>query len=461
MDLTKRLMQHLVYTDFEKLPASAIKATKHMILDTSAVILAGSSAKGSNAITQQIKSWSPPGKSTVLALGNRLTAPMAAWSNAFMGRARELDDSHDLTGDHSGLPAVSAALAVAEDVGNVTGKEIITAISLGVDLVARLRLACNIKVGQISWGAATFAPLSSAAVAGKLLQLDEGEMRSALGLAYSQLAGSLQAQLDGTLNLRVQHGLAVEAGVRSAFLAKSGMDGIQNFLEGRFGLYSSYFLDQWTPERIFNNLGKQFEIANVSIKRYPCGRYFHGAIDSVLEVIRNEGLAPEEIRNIRVKVSQNGYSMTCEPKALRLQPQNPFHASFSLFYCLATAAVRQKLFIEEFSEEAIQDEKNLSLARRVEPEVDDHLEHSRRAIPSTPIEIVTRDRGSFHHTTETPKGHPDNPMTFEEVFDKATTCATYSASSIPETNLQELKKAIIHLEDLNDISSIPSLLTGR
>ena len=117
MDLTKRLMQHLVYTNFEKLPASAMKAVKHMILDTSGVILAGSSANGSNAITQQIKSWSPSGKSTVLALGDRLTAPMAAWSNAFMGRARELDDSHDLTGDHSGLPAVSAALAVAEDLG--------------------------------------------------------------------------------------------------------------------------------------------------------------------------------------------------------------------------------------------------------------------------------------------------------------------------------------------------------
>ena len=141
---------------------------------------------------------------------------------------------------------------MAEDLGGVTGKEITTAVSLGVDLVARLRLAWGIRVGHIAWGAATF---SSAAVTGKLLRLNENELRNAPGLAYSQSAGPLQSQLDGTLNLRVQHGMAVEAGVRSAFLERSGVDGIQNFLEGRFGLYSAYFLDQWTPHPIIDDLG--------------------------------------------------------------------------------------------------------------------------------------------------------------------------------------------------------------
>lgn len=69
-----------------------------------------------------------------------------------MGRVRELDDSHDLTVDHSGLAAVPAAVAVAEDLGGVTGREIMTAVSLGVDLVAKFRLACGTRVGHIAWG---------------------------------------------------------------------------------------------------------------------------------------------------------------------------------------------------------------------------------------------------------------------------------------------------------------------
>ena len=58
-----------------------------------------------------------------------------------------------------------------------------TAVSLGVDLVAKLRLACGTRVGHIAWGAATF---SSTAVTGKLLRPDENETRNGLDLAYSQ-----------------------------------------------------------------------------------------------------------------------------------------------------------------------------------------------------------------------------------------------------------------------------------
>ncbi len=51
-------------------------------------------------------------------------------------------------------------------------------------------------------------------------------------------------------------------------------------------------------------------------------------------------------------------------------------------------------------------------------------------------------------------------MSFEEVFDKAAACAAFSATKIHEANLQELGEAIAHLEDLDDISFIPRLLTG-
>lgn len=78
MELTERLPHDLVHTDFEHLPASAVKAVKHMILDTSGVIRGRSSAKGLDALVRQIKSWSPSGKSTVFAFGDQLTAPMAA-----------------------------------------------------------------------------------------------------------------------------------------------------------------------------------------------------------------------------------------------------------------------------------------------------------------------------------------------------------------------------------------------
>ncbi len=460
MDLTEQLVDHLVGVQFDDLPTRAVEATKRMVLDTLGVAVAGSGAAGSRALIEQILSWSPRGKSTVLASGEVIPAPMAAWANASMARALEIDDSHDATGDHSGLAAAPAAFAVAEELGGVSGKELITAVALGVDLVARLRMACGIRVGDIAWGAATFAPFSAAAVTGKLLGLDAARMRSALGIAYSQLAGSLQSQLDGALNLRVQHGMAAEAGVRAAFLARAGLDGIHNFLEGRFGLYSTYFMDNWNPAPVTDHLGERFEVSNVSVKLYPCGRYFHGAVDSVLTLVTNEDLPPDRIREIRVTVSRNGYNMTCEPKADRVQPRTAPHAAFSLYYCLAAAAVRKRLFLDEFSDEALADPDILSLAQRVIPEVDDRLGHLARVIPPTPVEIVTTDGESFHNTAEYPRGHPANPVKLDEVFEKVKACAGRSVKPIPEDGLLKFKVAAEALEELDDVSAIPAWLTG-
>ncbi|MBI2881992.1 MAG: MmgE/PrpD family protein [Candidatus Tectomicrobia bacterium] len=459
MDLTERLVEHLVEVKYEDLPPEAVEGAKKMVLDTLGVALAGSSAPGSDALIGRIRAWSPAGRSTLLAHGGKVSAPLAAWANASMARARELDDSHDPTGDHPGVAAAPAAFAVAEEVGSVGGREVIAAVALGVDLVARLRMACEIPVGSIAWGAATFAPFSSAAVAGRLLGLDKGRMRDALGLAYSQLAGSLQCQLDGTLNLRVQHGMAVEAGVRAAFLARSGLDGVRNFLEGRFGLYATYFLGRWTPDVITRDLGRRFEVSGVSVKHYPCGRYFHGAVDSVLEIVKAQDLSPDRIREIRVKLSRNGYNMVCEPREHRLQPRTPFHAAFSLYYCLAAAAVRRRLFLGEIAEDAISDPAILSLAQRVRPEVDDRPAQGRQVIPPTPVEILTTDGRTFQRTTEHPKGHPANPFSLDEVFEKVKACAGFSARKIADGNLRKFKEAVAALEDVDDVSFLPALLS--
>ncbi|MDP6088281.1 MAG: hypothetical protein QGF68_19875, partial [Nitrospinota bacterium] len=196
------------------------------------------------------------------------------------------------------------------------------------------------------------------------------------------------------------------------------------------------------------------------IKLYPCGRYFHGAVDSVLTLVNNEDLPPDRIREIRVTVSRNGYNMTCEPKSERVQPRTSPHAAFSLYYCLAAAAVRKQLFLDEFSDEALADPDIQSLAQRVIPEVDDRLGHLARVIPPTPVEIVTTDGESFHNTTEYPRGHPANPVKFDEVFEKVKACAACAVKPIPEDNLLKFKEAAAALEDLDDVSSIPAWLTG-
>ena len=67
-----------------------------------------------------------------------------------MAHALDFDDNYayDLqtrkkNGGHANITAVPAALAVAELKGSVSGKEFITAVALGVDLMLRLTFAAK------------------------------------------------------------------------------------------------------------------------------------------------------------------------------------------------------------------------------------------------------------------------------------------------------------------------------
>ena len=84
-----------------------------------------------------VKEWGGREESTIINDGTRVPAPDAVWANIVMGRSREIDDCDEPTADHPSVVAVGTALAMAELLGKVTGQDIITAITLGDDLVLR------------------------------------------------------------------------------------------------------------------------------------------------------------------------------------------------------------------------------------------------------------------------------------------------------------------------------------
>ena len=118
---------------------------------------------------------------------------------------------------------VPVALAMAEKVGGLSGKGLITAIALGSDLICRLRVATGARSHTTGWSSETFGPFGAAAVAGKILGLDEEMLLNAMGLALSQAASSLQCFIDGSLAIRLQQGLSARAGVVSTLLAQRGI----------------------------------------------------------------------------------------------------------------------------------------------------------------------------------------------------------------------------------------------
>jgi len=331
MEASVSIVENAIDIEYSNLSEETIDTTKRFILDTIGVIISGSSATGVKELVEQIMDWGGKKESTILLYGEKVPAPHAALVNSLMAHARELDDIHDAAHVHSNITILPAALSMAESKGHVSGKEFITAMVLGTDLVCRMGLATQETTGW-HWST-TCGYLGSALAAGKILNLNQRELHNALGIAYSMTGGVLQNLIDGALMKRIQPGFAAKGGVVSSCLAKKGISGSKGIFEGQYGYFNLYERGAYDREELIKDLGKRFEGTNSSIKRYPCCRCNHASIDAMLSIQRREEIEPGDVKEIEIVVPEHVFGIVGKPFELRANPQ--IDAQFSLQYTVA------------------------------------------------------------------------------------------------------------------------------
>ena len=262
--------RNVLNTRFKDIPPEVVKVTKRDILDTLGCALAGSSSPGTKELLEVLKEFAGRQESTVWLFGERLPSVHAALANGSMAHARDFDDTYDLGLVHVGASTVPAAFAIAERKGKVSGKDIITACALGQDMI--LRMAASVTQWNDFHATGTLGIFGSAAAAGKLLNLNENEMISALGIAYAQSSGNAQAMHDGVLSKRLQPANAARGGVFAALLAQNGFTGATQSLEGTSGFFKVYYNNNYDRKVLLADLGKTFEGIKLGFKPYPCAR---------------------------------------------------------------------------------------------------------------------------------------------------------------------------------------------
>jgi 2-methylcitrate dehydratase PrpD len=374
-----------------------------------------------------------------------------------MARAVDLDDIHDKGVLHASASIIPSAFAMAERVGGLTGKDFITALCLGVDLICRLGL--SIKVSplvsgmSITWQTATFG---AAAVASKIMGLDEGKTLNAMGIAYSMTSGNQQTLLDGALMIRIQQGFAASNGVLAAILAENGVTGARNVLEGKFGYYRVYQKGEYDPEILTRGLGRKFEGANVAIKAFPSCYETHPAITGTMALVQENDLRAEDIKEIIVRLNQGSYNLVCDPVQLKSRPQTVPEAQFSLPYTVAVAAIKRDVFLGDFNDRSIRNPEILELAARVQAFVDPEIEATAgREIGPAAVEIRTNDGRTYSKFVNPSmvKGH-GNRIEMGEVAEKFMKCNSYAIKPLPGENVDEIIALTSHLEECEDVARI-------
>jgi 2-methylcitrate dehydratase PrpD len=187
-DVAYDVVAHAVKATFPDLPESTVEISKKFILDSLGVAIAGSAAPGCGEVASYIKEIGGKPESTVIMFGHKVPNFHAAFVNGMMCHALDFDDTHEGALVHANSTILPAALATAESVGGISGKDFFLAYALGVDFACRIGLATGLNQGWHYTSVCGY--FGSALTSSKILGLNEREMLNALGIAYSQVGGT-------------------------------------------------------------------------------------------------------------------------------------------------------------------------------------------------------------------------------------------------------------------------------
>ncbi len=452
-DLMETLVSHLVETGWDDLPAEAIEGTKKNILDTIGCIIAGSSATACDEVAGLAKEWGGKPECSVLIYGGKVPAPLAALANATMARAWDMGNTHMRANVHPSEYVIPPALAMAERQGS-SGKDFLLAVALGEDILCRIGNSVK-KICGVSGRYNMFRIFGPTAAGARLIGLDAEKSLMAMGLAYMQAGGDMQAYKDGALSVRVQQGLVGDAALKSVFLAERGVTGSRNILQGPFGYYNAY-----EPEHdlapLTEDLGQVYEGPKSAFKPYPSGACTHASISAALDLVAEHDILPEEVESVEISVDTQSYNLVAEPRELKINPRFIVDAQFSVPFTVARAIVNREVFIADFTQETIRDERTLALAAKVSVSCDEQKDGRAGGFPAE-VKIHT-GRGDFYRRIDFVKGSMENPMSMEDIVVKFRKCIAFSARPMPEQTAERIIEAVVSLEQLDNMAELAGLL---
>ncbi len=442
-----RFAEHALGTKFSDLPAEAVDRAKTFILDSLGVGIAGSSVEGSDGLLRVASGW---GQGNVPVWGRtaRLSAPAAAFMNAWQMHNQEYDCLHEGAVVHAMATTLPAAVAAATQQGGISGADLIAAVAVGVDVAASLGLAS--KSAFRFFRPATAGGFGAVAAAGRILGLDRDQLAAAFAWQLAQVSGTMQSHREGSPILPTQVAFNARAALQSCEFATLGFPAPLEVFEGPYG-YLPLFEGEFDLEPILDTLGKTWRIAELSHKPYPAGRATHGAIEGAMTLRAEHGFTAGEL------VHFDCFAPTLIARLVGREPlRNPTAAYARLCMGFAVAKVLQHgaLDLSHFRGDSLSDRATFRLAEAVAL-FEDNMDPNALA-PQT-VEIHVRGERHFKWSCETMLGNPARPLTRAQHLTKFRQCLPFSAEPSVAAHADPMIAAADALDTLADCRLLTDL----
>ena len=450
MSITPTLAAFSAGIRLDALPPEVVTRARFLVLDlVGNIVRARHDAESTPALLSAVRALGYGGGSCfVFGDSERYTPPGAALVNGVLGHSLDFDDTHAPGTLHPGAPVIPAAIAAGEMVG-ASGADVLAGIIAGYEVMCRVAVAlpAGDHYQRGYHPSATCGVFGAAAAAARVFGLDAAGVDSALGIALSQSAGSLQFLLNGAWTKRFQVGWAGMAGLCAATLAREGFKGAAEALDGRHGFLSTYAPNP-NPARAVQDLGTVFELMATAVKPYPSCRYGHAGIDAMLALQAENQFNPADIEAITYGTSHAGMLLVGAPAEKKSNPQNVVDGQFSGPFVLSTALVTGKMNWDSY--QGLQDPVIRELLPKIVCEQDPEIEAEFPANMSGKVTVLAGGR-RYSKTVVVPKGEPSNFLTEAELRAKF---AGLTEAVLGQAGSAALADAVLRIDRTADVSTL-------
>ena len=339
-------VEHEAHRTFLNWLGCAIGAARHEAVDAAL------------AATQMLQ---PAPQATLAGRSERVDMASAALINGISSHTFDFDDTHLKTIIHPAGPVASAIMALAEHQGS-TGRQVIDALVLGIDVACRMGNLVYPEHYDRGWHiTGSTGTLGAAAACARLLGLNAEQTTMALGIAASQPIG-LREQF-GTMTKPFHPGGAARAGLMAALLAQKGFTSSARALEAPRG-WAQVLSTKYDWREAQDELGQRFEISFNAYKPFACGIVIHPSIDACAQ-LRAQGVKAEEVDKIELRVHPLVLELTGKK-----EPQDGLQGKFSVYHGCAAGLIFGRAGEEEFADHIVTREDVVALRRKVQAVVD-------------------------------------------------------------------------------------------
>ena len=389
------------------------------------------------AVTIALRTLSPfsgAANATIIGRTERLDMMGTAFVNAISANLLDFDDTHPETIIHPAAPVAAPALALAE-AHRLSGREVLTAFILGVEVECRIGNAVSPRHYARGWHiTSTCGIFGAAAACAKLLGLSVGGIANAIGIAASQSAGNVENLSTAAKNVSV--GNAARNGLFAALLAQKGYEAAPRAIEGPLG-WARAMGDDPDLERLLGGLGRTWEISKNTYKPYPAGIVFHAVIDACFSLRGRIGRV-DQIEAVTVQGSALLLARGDRPV------RNERDARVSIHHCVACGLLIGAAGVSEFARETVFRPDIAKLREKVWAELDSAMPDGAARVS---IRLVSGE--TVAETVMSPRGSLADPLGDRDIEAKLRDGVSNGGSN---WDAERIIEAVWQLDTCDDIA---------